>query len=69
MTFTVSDAPADISRQTRDIVAMLADMTSNISGVAPQLSDNGWAGFCSILLMVETELTKLTGMIEGNQPD
>lgn len=68
MTFIASENQADVASQTKDIVAMLADFTSN-RGPAHQMSENGWSGFCLLLLMVETELSKLTGMIEAKQPD
>lgn len=68
MTFIASGNPVDVASQTRDIVAMLADLTSNCSGMSPQMSENGWSGFCLLLLMVETELSKLTDRLEGNPP-
>lgn len=68
MTFIASGNPVDVASQTRDVIACLADFTSN-RGPAHQMSENGWSGFCLLLLMVETELSKLTGLIEGKQPD
>lgn len=68
MTFIASGNPADMASQTRDVIACLADLTSTNNGLAPQMSSQGWSGFCLLLLMVETELTKLTERLEGNPP-
>lgn len=69
MTFTASENPADVASQTRDVIACLADLTSTNNGLAPQMSSQGWSGFCLLLLMVETELTKLTDSLEVKKPD
>lgn len=63
-----AESPVDILDQTRNVVACLADLTSNCSGVAPQMSERGWSGFCQLLLAVETELSKLTERLEENPP-
>lgn len=68
MNIVNAESPADIAMQTRDIISCLADLTSNGNGMAPQMSEQGWSGFCLLLLAVETELAKLTERLEANPP-
>ncbi len=61
---TDTDAPQDITREALSIVACLTDLTTSTKETPFAMSERGWEGLCLILLMVETRLTRLSGMIE-----